>query len=67
VSIQPGQAQGIAEVPAGAIEHQHGMGLRRQRLAQLGQHQVHGHCVGLGQDQSHGCTTFGADGAEQLY
>ena len=27
--------QGIAEVPAGAIEYQHGMGLRRQRLAQL--------------------------------
>jgi hypothetical protein len=58
--------QALADVPAGAVEHQPGAGSGRERARQLGQEGVHGRGRDLGQDQGHALAALGAHGPEQV-
>jgi hypothetical protein len=58
--------QVLADVPAGPVEHERGVGPGRNRPAELGQEDVHGRGRDLRQDQGDTLATLGADGAEQV-
>ena len=52
-------------MPAGAVEHQNGMGAWRDGAGDLGEVQVHRLGVGVRQDQGGAGGARGADGAEE--
>ncbi len=53
-------------MPAGAIEHDHGMGIRRHLLADFGEVQVHRLDIHTRQHQGCADAAIRADGAEQI-
>ena len=53
-------------VPAGLIDHQHGMGAWRDALGDFSQMQVHRICVAFGQDERCALALLGRDRAENI-
>ena len=56
--------EGMAGVPAGAVEHEYGMSAWSHRAADLAQMEVHGFAVGVGHHQGSANGAFGADSTE---
>ncbi len=58
--------QATGDVPAGSIENENGVDLRRELVSEAGQEQVHGLGCGLRQDKSEGVVAAGTYGTEQI-
>ena len=61
-----GTTSALAAVPAGAVEHEHGMGAGRDGAGDLGEVGVHRLGVGEGQDEARRRAARRADGAEDV-
>ena len=58
--------QALADVPAGPVEHENGLGPGRHRARQLGQEDAHRRGRDLGQHRGHALAALGTHGAEQV-